>query len=271
MKSASSHPLPPRRPLVLLVDDDIDHTDRLADYLLDFGFDSRVVHDAASVQAVLTGQAVDLVVMDVVLSGANGLTLLQDIRRGGRMPVVILSRRSEPADRIVGLELGADDYVSKPCEPRELLARLRAILRRLPESAVQPGPAVGTVAVGRWQLRRDERRLVAEDEKVALSASEYRLLSAFLLAPGVVLSREHLMTQARGRELQTLDRGIDLLVSRLRRKLGDENAKSPLIRTVRGRGYIFEQPQRGGEMRPEFAATRYFGAQPFPACGAAYA
>lgn len=272
MKSAVSNPLPPRRPLVLLIDDDIEHTDRLADYLLDFGFDSRVVHDAAAVQAVLAQHAVDLVVMDVVLSACNGLTLLQDIRRAGRMPVVILSRRSEPADRIVGLELGADDYVSKPCEPRELLARLRAILRRLPELATQSAPAASTVAVGRWQLRRDERRLVsADDERVALSASEYRLLSAFLAAPGAVLSREHLMTHARGRELHSLDRGIDLLVSRLRRKLGDDTARAPLIRTVRGRGYIFEPPQRAGEPRPGFGTPRFFGMQPAPAFGAVYA
>jgi len=272
MKSAVPNPLPPRRPLVLLVDDDVEHTDRLADYLLDFGFDSRVVHDAAAVQSVLAQHAVDLVVMDVVLSGCNGLTLLQDIRRAGRMPVVILSRRSEPADRIVGLELGADDYLSKPCEPRELLARLRAILRRLPELAAQPSAAASNVAVGRWQLRRDERRLVsADDEKVALSASEYRLLNAFLAAPGVVLSREHLMTHARGRELQSLDRGIDLLVSRLRRKLGDETARAPVIRTVRGRGYIYEAPQRSGDSRVGLGAPHFFGMQSVSNFGTAYA
>ena len=247
MNTASNLSLPHRRPLVLLVDDDIESSERLVAYLDDFGFDTQLANDAAEVMSVLAERQVDLVVMDVVLGRGNGLSLLQDIRRSGPMPVLILSRRAEAADRIVGLELGADDYLSKPCEPRELLARARAILRRQPEQRPRPGGGQAGVPVGRWELRRDERRLVSpEDETVALSASEYRLLSAFLAAPRTVLSREHLMTQARGRELHNLDRGIDLLVSRLRRKLEDDGATSPMIRTVRGRGYVFEPLLRGG-------------------------
>ena len=247
MQTASNACPPHRRPLVLLVDDDIESSERLVAYLDDFGFDTQRANDAASVMGLLAERPADLVVMDVVLARVNGLSLLQDIRRSGPMPVMILSHRAEAADRIVGLELGADDYLSKPCEPRELLARARAILRRLPERRLRPAGSQPGVPVGRWELRRDERRLVsADDESVALSASEYRLLSAFMAAPRMVLSREHLMTHARGRELHTLDRGIDLLVSRLRRKLEDDSAATPMIRTVRGRGYLFEPLVRNG-------------------------
>jgi two-component system OmpR family response regulator len=261
MKTATHACPPQRRPRILLVDDDIESSERLVAYLDDFAFDTHHANDAGSVMERLAEQPADLVVMDVVLGRVNGLSLLQDIRRSGPMPVMILSRRSEPADRIVGLELGADDYLSKPCEPRELLARARAILRRLPEQRLRPAGTQPGEPVGRWELRRDERRLVSPDEEtVALSASEYRLLSAFLAAPRMVLSREHLMTHARGRELHNLDRGIDLLVSRLRRKLEDDTATSLMIRTVRGRGYVFEPLVRNGTSarapgRPQGHAT----------------
>ncbi|WPB57538.1 response regulator transcription factor [Xylophilus sp. GOD-11R] len=236
------------RPSVLLVDDDRDGVDRLRGFLVDFGFDVRMANESEEIHALLSSHRPDLVVMDLVLSKANGMTLMQQIRRETNIPVVVLSRRIEPADRIIGLELGADDYVCKPCEPRELLARMRAILRRVPDRAACPMSPPRGITVGRWELRRDERRLVAASGggNVSLSASEYRLLMAFLSAPRVVLSREHLMSSARGREMRVADRGIDLLVSRLRRKLEDDTAATPLIRTVRGRGYIYEAPASVG-------------------------
>jgi two-component system OmpR family response regulator len=238
------------RPCVLLVDNDSEGVERLRTFLGDFGYEVLVAQDRESVLAMLGQQRPDVVVMDVMLTRANGLALLQEIRAEARIPVVVVSRRTETADRIVGLELGADDYMCKPFEPRELLARLRAIMRRLPERHVRPTAPMRGVQLGRWELRRDERRLVAgDDETVALSASEYRLLNAFLAAPRMVLSRQHLMSTARGRELHSLDRGIDLLVSRLRRKLEDDVAVAPLIRTVRGRGYIFEPPNDAGSLQ----------------------
>lgn len=228
-------------PNVLLVDDDADASGALADYLDDFGYKTRVAQTQPAVAALLQQARIDIVVMDLALSQANGLVLMQEIRRQSGIPVVVLSRRHDTADRIIALELGADDYLCKPCEPRELLARIKAILRRLPcaeDRAVSP---VATVRLGRWELRRDERRLAsAEGETVSLSASEYRLLNAFIAAPRRVLSRAFLMEQARGRDLQDFERSIDLLVSRLRRKMADDLGPAPLIRTVRGQGYVFE-------------------------------
>lgn len=230
-------------PQLLLVDDDAETTGRLADYLEDFGFDVRVAQRAAAVADLLEQERIGLVVMDLALSQANGLALMQDIRRRSGIPVIVLSRRHETADRIIALELGADDYLCKPCEPRELLARIKAIQRRVPQACSRPAEPPPPVRLGRWELRRDERRLAsAEGESVPLSASEYRLLHAFISEPRRVLSRPHLMAQARGRDLHDCERSIDLLVSRLRRKIEDDLNGVPLIRTVRGQGYIFEPP-----------------------------
>ncbi|QHI98262.1 response regulator [Xylophilus rhododendri] len=257
------------RPLVLLVDDDLAETDGLRSFLSDFGFTVQVAQDSETVQRLIASERPQLVVMDLVLSRANGLALMQQLKRDAQIPVILASRRNDTADRIVGLELGADDFMCKPFEPRELLARMRAILRRLPEREALPAAAPRGLQVGRWELRRDERRLVSADEEVvSLSASEYRLLMAFLAAPRMVLSRQQLMTTARGRDMRDLDRGIDLLVSRLRRKLEDDSTAAPLIRTVRGCGYIYEPPNPAREWTPAMAhraapAHRLSGAQAY--------
>jgi len=180
-----------------------------------------------------------MVVFVPALNGVNGLEFLRELRRYD-VPVIALNRCSEITDRIVALELGADDCMAKPFDPRELVVRMNAIFRRRTEL-----PDVGlpqlSLQVGRWTLQPNERRLIAPNGNwLALSASEYRLLMTFLRSPRVVLSRERLMSEAKGRKFQDSDRAIDLLVSRLRRKLEAESSRGSLIRTIRGEGYLFE-------------------------------
>lgn len=236
---------------ILLVDDDADITALLGDYLRRFGFEVHTAEDAQSMRAQLTQQRVDLVVLDVMLPGTDGLTLSREIRLRSPIPVIMLTACSSPFDRIMGLESGADDYMGKPFEPRELVARIQTVLRRA-HGRQDHGANVArsdVVCFDGWELHREERTLVSPAGlTVALSNAEFRLLTTFLQTPRRLFSRDQLMELARGRAMDAFERSIDLLVSRLRQKLAQDPAQAPMIKTVRGAGYMFNVQSVEGRM-----------------------
>jgi two-component system OmpR family response regulator len=229
-------------PKILVVDDDDGITSLLCGYLARFGFTAHAAADGPQMQRHLDAHHVDLVVLDLMLPGIDGLSLAHALRAGSRIPIIMLTARCTAADRVVGLEMGADDYVSKPFEPRELVARIQSVLRRASGPRGSEAPAAADVVhFDGWQLQRNERLLTSPKGLVVpLSNAEYQLLTTFLKAPRRVVSRDHLMAQARGRAMEAFDRSIDLLVSRLRHKLADDAGTAALIKTVRGAGYMFD-------------------------------
>lgn len=232
---------------ILIVDDDRDIRTLLADYLEKQGLRCTAAADGREMKSALERHRIDLIVLDVMLPGEDGLTLCRNLRASGgahaNTPVLMLTARGEEMDRIVGLEMGADDYLPKPFVPRELYARIRAILRRaraLPPNMDAPSHARSTeLRFGAWRLDTVSRNLIDGDGVIVpLSGAEYRLLSVFVSHPQSVLSRDQLMELTQGREADVFDRSIDLLVSRLRQRLRD-NAREPmLIKTVRNEGYV---------------------------------
>jgi two-component system OmpR family response regulator len=235
--------LSPALPIrLLIVDDDPQIRAMLTEYLATFGMEAEGVEGGTAMRAAMAKQEYDLVILDLSLPGENGLTLCREIRDSSNLPVIMLTARAELADRVVGLEVGADDYVTKPFEMRELVARIHTVLRRSRADVRRPAPAAAghEVRFGTWRLNTTLRQLVdAEDTVVPLSNAEFRLLLTFIEHPNRVLDREMLINTARGRDLDVFDRSIDLLVSRLRQKLRDDPRDSALIRTVRGEGYVF--------------------------------
>jgi two-component system, OmpR family, response regulator len=230
-------------PNILVVDDDEDLIRLLCAYLARFGLNALAAHDGGEMQQQLNRHAVDLVVLDLMLPGADGLTLAQALRASSRIPIIMLTAHCTPADRVVGLEMGADDYIGKPFEPRELVARIKTVLRRVgaPNAAAPAELAGSRVHFDGWQLDREARRLQSPRGLIVpLSNAEFHLLNAFLRAPRRVVSRDQLMAQARGRPDEVIGRSIDLLVSRLRHKLLDAPDAAELIKTVRGAGYVFD-------------------------------
>jgi two-component system OmpR family response regulator len=225
---------------ILLVDDDREIRMLVGDYLKRNGYRVSLAADGRQMREVIAGSSIDLIVLDLMLPGEDGLSLCRDLRTRSDLPVLMLTARTEPIDRVLGLEMGADDYLAKPFEPRELLARIRSILRRvrsLPHrNAKDP---IHRWRFAGWVLDGQTRQLVSpHGVVVALSGAEYRLLQAFLTHPNRVLTRDQLMDLARSREADPYDRSIDLRISRLRQKLGD-NARAPnLIKTLRNEGYI---------------------------------
>jgi len=221
---------------ILVVDDDTEITTLLSQYLERYGFRVYCAQDGASMYAQLQAQPIDLVVMDVMLPGPDGLTLARLLRQSSAIPIIMLTARANPTDCVIGLELGADDYMGKPFEPRELVARIHSVLRRR-SAAPDDVPTAIAVRFDDWTLQRVERQLLDPlGTVIPLSYTEYRLLSSLLEAPRRVFTREQLMEQAGSKTLEQLDRSVDLLVSRLRHKLGDQG--STLIKTVRGCGYM---------------------------------
>ncbi|MEW5728065.1 MAG: response regulator [Pseudomonadota bacterium] len=231
-------------PHILVVDDDRDIRDLLARFLARHGLRVTTARDAAEAERLLDGRGVDLMVLDLMMPGEDGLSLTRRLRAQGlNLPIVMLTAMGEDADRIVGLEMGADDYLPKPFNPRELLARVRAVLRRTGGGASQRAPETAggaRLAFAGWVLDLATRDLTTPDGVVvALSAGEFDLLQAFASHPRRVLSRDFLLDLARGRDAAPFDRSIDIQVSRLRRKLGDDAKDPQLIKTVRGGGYLF--------------------------------
>ncbi len=226
---------------VLVIDDDREIRTLLAEYLDANGYRTRAVADGREMWAALEAGSFDLIVLDLTLPGDDGLTLCRTLRARSSLPVIMLTARGAPLDRIIGLEMGADDYLPKPFEPRELLARIRSVLRRAPAGAAPPARTHGrTLRFGEWTLDLTARHLVnASGVVVALSGAEFRLLTIFLDHSHGILTRDRLLDLTHGRELDAFDRSIDLQVSRLRHKLGDDARSPRLIKTVRSEGYIF--------------------------------
>jgi two-component system response regulator CpxR len=219
---------------ILIVDDDRALCTLLADYLQREGFAVDVAHDSDTALAILRNQAQrpDLLILDVMMPGRDGLDTLRELRLQYRLPVIMLSARGEPVDRVVGLELGADDYLSKPCLPRELLARVRAQLRR------NTPATTGVLEVGVLRLLPGERRAFADDNEITLTGAEFMLLQALAQRAGELVEKTVLTRFALGRELERFDRSVDVHVSRLRHKLAEASPQAPHIDSVRGAGYI---------------------------------
>ena len=226
-------------PHLLLVDDERSIREPLAQYLTKQGFRVTQAGDAAAARTRLAAYAIDLVILDVMMPGEDGLSLCRHIRATSELPVILLTARTEETDRIVGLEMGADDYVVKPFSPRELATRVKVILRRAAAGgARQHAPETGRYAFAGWVLKSGERALVdREGVSVPLSTGEYNLLLALVTRPRQVLTRDQLLDLTQGREAAAFDRAIDNQVSRLRRKTEADPKTPELIKTVWGGGY----------------------------------
>lgn len=229
------------QPHILVVDDSRDIRELLVRYLEANGFRASAAEGADAARRLLKTSAVDLAVLDVMMPGEDGLSLCRSLHFDSDLPVIMLTARGEDVDRILGLEMGADDYIAKPFNPRELVARIGAVLRRtnaMPRKAGAQRAAL--IRFDRWTLDTAQRELAGPDGTIVpLSAGEFRLLLAFIERPNMSLSRDQLLDITKGRNADPFDRSIDNAVSRLRRKI-EEDPKSPrLIKTVWGGGYVF--------------------------------
>jgi len=238
---------------ILVVDDDVRLRNLLDRYLGEQGFTVKTVADAAQMDRALNREHFDLMVLDLMLPGEDGLSICKRLRAAeNTLPIVMLTARSEDVDRIIGLELGADDYLPKPFNPRELVARIHAVLRRQPKDL--PGAPADTqtiISFGKVRVDLSTRQLECNGEALPLTTGEFALLKVLLQHPRQPLSRDKLMELARGREYDVFDRSIDVQISRLRKLVEDEPTKPRYIQTVWGFGYVFvpddaapEQPER---------------------------
>ncbi len=245
----------PDRPSILVVDDEPDIRETFSEYLALHGFDAEPLDGGAALRArVADGRPFHVVLLDVTMPDEDGLSLARWLRTTSRAGVVMVTARGDPIDRIVGLEIGADDYLAKPVELRELVARIRALLRRLPDA----GPGAATPAAGRAEAADGRRRLAvgtmvldldartlsdADGDIVALTAMEVDLLSALAERPGRVLTRDQLLELSHRDPDEPFDRSIDIRIARLRRKIERDPARPEIIKTVRGVGYVFSRKQ----------------------------
>jgi two-component system, OmpR family, response regulator len=229
---------------ILIVDDDAEIRNLLGRYLQKNGLRTTAVGDGRAMWQALDKGVFDLIVLDLMLPGDDGLTLCRTLRARSDIPVIMLTARGEETDRIVGLEMGADDYLPKPFSARELLARIKVILRRVRSLPPNLRPeAQREIHFGDWMLDTSHRHLVSPSGVVApIGGAEYRLLRIFLDHPNRVLSRDQLIEMTQGKEADALDRSIDVQVSRLRRRLGDGSREPGMIKTVRGEGYVLSVP-----------------------------
>lgn len=226
---------------VLIVDDDKKLTDLLTEYLTEFGFQISTLPDGTDILRTIKTVKPDIIILDIMMPRKDGLEVLKEIRTALAVPVIMLTARGEDADRIVGLEVGADDYVTKPFNPRELLARMRAVLRR------SAAPGAGETArgedlvlrTGGLVLDKARRMIEVEKKEVELSSTEYELLRVLMEHPNRVLSRDELMNMARGRDFMAFDRSIDVHISKLRAKVERDPRSPERIKTVWGTGYMF--------------------------------
>jgi two-component system, OmpR family, response regulator len=225
---------------VLIVDDDGQIRQLLAGFLKENGLDVALARDGIEMRTALSGKAIDLVVLDLMLPGTGGLDLCRELRRTSSVPVIMLTAKGDDTDRIVGLEVGADDYLAKPFNPRELLARINAVLRRSRGDAGAVPSVRGAYAFDGWRVDLLRRELINPDGAlVGLSGAEFDMLIAFMESPNRILSRDRLLETARNRTSDVFDRSVDVLVSRLRRKIEQGSDGVEVIKTVRGAGYLF--------------------------------
>jgi len=232
--------MPKTRPHILLVDDELSIRDPLARYLEKQGYRVTEAGNAANAREALKGYDIDVVLLDIMMPGEDGLSLTRFIAENGGPPVILLTARSEEADRIVGLEIGADDYVVKPFSPRELVARIKVALRRSNGTQIANGNGGTIWSFDGWQLKTAEQQLFdPHGALVPLSSGEYRLLEALVERAGQVLNRDQLLDLTKGRIAGPFDRAIDNQVSRLRRKLEPDSKDPKYIKTIWGGGYRF--------------------------------
>lgn len=225
---------------ILIVDDDVELCELVREYLVGEGFQIEAVHTGTEgLKRAMEGEYA-LVVLDIMLPGKNGLDVLRELRQKSKIPVLILTARGEDVDRIVGLEIGADDYLPKPFNPRELLARIRAILRRYQGGSY---PAAGPVAVGDIELDPGAHVVRRDGDAVELTSVEFSLLEALLRQAGHVVTREQLVNDVLGRKFMPYDRSVDMHISKLRKKLGDLPDGSERIKAIRGVGYLYARPE----------------------------
>ena len=233
----------PDRARILVCDDEPDLREMLQEYLEKRGFQVRLAGDAEEMRRQIAGTAPDLVVLDINMPGEDGLSALRRLRTENDLPVVMLTAAGETIDRILGLEMGADDYLGKPVDLRELEARIKAVLRRRrgPAAGAAPGGGAVTVRFGDFTLDLESTRLFGADgEEVPLTAMEFRLLKLFAENRSRVLNRDQILEHAHDRSWDPFDRSIDIRISRLRRKIEKNPQKPSIIRTVRGIGYVFD-------------------------------
>ena len=226
---------------ILIIDDDLGLTNLLSEYLTSAGFTVDAVHTGEDGLNRALGGTYSLIVLDLMLPGIDGLELLRRLRPLSRIPVLMLTARGEDIDRIVGLEVGADDYLPKPFNPRELVARIRAILRRAQTD--EGAPARTRITVGDVEMDTGSRTVHKNSQDVELTSIEFTILEALLRAAGQVVTREHIAEVVLGRKFFAYDRSVDMHVSKLRRKLGNHPDGNERIKTIRGSGYIYTLPE----------------------------
>lgn len=226
---------------LLLVDDDLEVLALLQKFLEQHGYSVDVATDGPALWRALEQRLPDLIILDVMLPGDSGLVLCQQLRAKHAIAVIMLTAMGELSDRVVGLELGADDYLTKPFDARELLARVRAVLRRTPEATALPSDAARSIMeFAGWQLDVTRRELRSPEKvMIPLSTGEFELLLVFVEHPRRILTRQQLLDMARGESYDAFDRSVDVQVSRLRRKLEADLHSEPMIRTIRNGGYLF--------------------------------
>lgn len=228
---------------ILVIDDDVELCGLVGEYLAPEGFEVEGVHDGNRGLGRAASGEHRLVVLDVMLPGLNGFEVLRRLRNTSKIPVLLLTARGEDVDRIVGLEIGADDYLPKPFNPRELVARIRAILRRTLEAGKSGAGIPAPLHVGDIELDPATRTVMQGGSPVELTSVEFNLLQVLLQEAGRVVTREHLVDAVLGRKFSPFDRSIDMHVSKVRKKLGDSDTGADHIKTVRGVGYIFSHPR----------------------------
>lgn len=227
---------------IVVVDDDHDVRSTVAEYLMRNGFAVTECAGGDALRCAMAARPIDLAVLDINMPGDDGLTLAREIRASGEAGIIMLTAKSDDVDRIVGLEIGADDYVTKPFNPRELLARIRSVLRRARTSAGGEAPATmgREVQMGVCRLNLDSRKLYrADGTEQPLTAMEFDLLATFATHPGRVLSRDQLLDLAHNKDIEPFDQSIDIRITRIRRKIEADPAKPQAIKTVRGAGYVY--------------------------------
>ncbi len=230
---------------ILIVDDDVGLAELMIEHLKNNAFTAQAVGNGGVMREQLLTQPVDLIILDIMLPGEDGLSLLRWLRENNGPPVIMVSARGEEVDKVIGLEMGADDYLAKPFSPRELIARIRAVLRRSVNKAVKSATPV--YSFGSFQLNTKNHSLLQGEQEVSLTTGEYNLLQVFVENPDQVLTRDQLIGLLKGFERSPYDRSIDIRVTRLRRKIEPHPDKPVFIRTVWGAGYLFSPTGSGHE------------------------